>query len=265
MLSVGFVSPQELTGSFLGGFDSQRLDGITSTMTRSARHNARLAPFAEQVRVVGVTPLLGSAIPRTRVPAAGSVINSNEIESRSSSSIAELLNERLGRSRWKARPQTHINRLSISRFHRVPILGLPQGIAVYQNGVRVNEPFGDTVQFDLMPQFAVDRLNSVPGRPDLGLNALGGALALRLKKDSTTRGFCAEFSGGSFGRMTGTAEYGVNKGDWGLYVGTTHFDETGWRVPNTIANHPSRRRCRIPVWTDRRGHHGHLCRYKSQR
>ncbi|GIT67565.1 MAG: hypothetical protein Ct9H300mP25_10370 [Acidobacteriota bacterium] len=52
-------------------------------------------------------------------------------------------------------------------------------------------------------------------------------------------GFRGEiFPGGSFGRMTGTAEYGVNKGDWGLYVGTTHFDETGWRFPITIANPP---------------------------
>ena len=217
----------------LGGFDSQRLDGITlDNDTITLDITLGLAPFAEQVRVVGVTPLLGSAIPRTRVPAAVSVINSNEIESRSSSSIAELLNERLGAvSLEGATTNPHQPTLRFRGFTASPLLGLPQGIAVYQNGVRVNEPFGDTVQFDLMPQFAVDRAQLSAGAdPTYGLNALGGALALRLKNGFDNPGFRAEFSGGSFGRMTGTAEYGVNKGDWGLYVGTTHFDETGWRV-----------------------------------
>ena len=217
----------------LDGFDPRRLDGIRlDNDIITVDVTLGLAPFAEQVRVVGVTPLLGSAIPRTRVPAAISVINSNEIESRSSSSIADLLNERLGTvSLEGVTTNPHQPTLRFRGFTASPLLGLPQGIAVYQNGVRVNEPFGDTVQFDLMPQFAVDRAQLSAGAdPTYGLNALGGALALRLKNGFDNPGFRGEFSGGSFGRMTGTAEYGVNKGAWGLYVGTTHFDETGWRV-----------------------------------
>ena len=180
----------------LDGFDSQRLDGITlDNDTITLDITLGLAPFAEQVRVVGVTPLLGSAIPRTRVPAAVSVINSNEIESRSSSSIAELLNERLGAvSLEGATTNLHQPTLRFRGFTASPLLGLPQGIAVYQNGVRVNEPFGDTVQFDLMPQFAVDRAQLSAGAdPTYGLNALGGALALRLKNGFDNPGFRAEF------------------------------------------------------------------------
>jgi len=217
----------------LDGFDPQRLDGIRlDNDTTTVDVTLGLAPFAEQVRVVGVTPLLGSAIPRTRVPAAVFVINSNEIESRASSSIADLLNERLGTvSLEGVTTNPHQPTLRFRGFTASPLLGLPQGIAVYQNGVRVNEPFGDTVQFDLMPQFAVDRAQFSAGAdPTYGLNALGGALALRLKNGFDNPGFRGEFSGGSFGRMTGTAEYGANSGPWGLYVGTTHFDETGWRV-----------------------------------
>ena len=217
----------------LDGFDPQRLDGIRlDNDTITVDVTLGLAPFAEQVRVVGVTPLLGSAIPRTRGPAAVFVINSNEIESRASSSIADLLNERLGTvSLEGVTTNPHQPTLRFRGFTASPLLGLPQGIAVYQNGVRVNEPFGDTVQFDLMPQFAVDRAQFSAGAdPTYGLNALGGALALRLKNGFDNPGFRGEFSGGSFGRMTGTAEYGANSGPWGLYVGTTHFDETGWRV-----------------------------------
>ena len=217
----------------LDGFDPQRLDGIRlDNDTITVDVTLGLAPFAEQVRVVGVTPLLGSAIPRTRVPAAVFVINSNEIESRASSSIADLLNERLGTvSLEGVTTNPHQPTLRFRGFTASPLLGLPQGIAVYQNGVRVNEPFGDTVQFDLMPQFAVDRAQLSAGAdPTYGLNALGGALALRLKNGFDNPGFRGEFSGGSFGRMPGTAESGANSGPWGLYVGTTHFDETGWRV-----------------------------------
>ena len=109
----------------LDGFDSQRLDGITlDNDTITLDITLGLAPFAEQVRVVGVTPLLGSAIPRTRVPAAVSVINSNEIESRSSSSIAELLNERLGAvSLEAATTNLHQPTLRFRAFTASPLLG----------------------------------------------------------------------------------------------------------------------------------------------
>ena len=33
-----------------------------------------------------------------------------------------------------------------------PVIGTPQGLAVYQNGVRINEVFGDVVNWDLIPQ-----------------------------------------------------------------------------------------------------------------
>ena len=42
-------------------------------------------------------------------------------------------------------------------FTASPLLGLPQGIAVYQNGVRINEPFGDTINWDLVPLSAIER------------------------------------------------------------------------------------------------------------
>ena len=57
-----------------------------------------------------------------------------------------------------------------------PVIGTPQGLAVYQNGVRINEVFGDVVNWDLIPQSAINRLMLVPSNPVYGLNATGGAL-----------------------------------------------------------------------------------------
>ena len=89
--------------------------------------------------------------------------------------------------------------LQFRGFTASPLLGLPQGVAVYQNGVRINEPFGDTVQFDLIPQFAVDRVQlSAGAEPTYGLNALGGALAFQLKTGFNVDGFRSKVTAGSF-------------------------------------------------------------------
>ena len=218
----------------LDGFAPQRIDGII--IAAGARQTVDvtlgLAPFAEQIRVVGVTPLLGSEISRDRVPATVLVIDAHELEARVASSLAESLNERLGTVTLEGvTTNPHQPTLRFRGFTASPLLGLPQGIAVYQNGVRINEPFGDTVQFDLMPQFAVDRVQLSAGAdPTYGLNALGGALALRLKNGFNNTGFRGELSGGSFERFAGTAEYSASRGPWAIYVGGTRFDETGWRV-----------------------------------
>lgn len=223
----------------LDGFATQQIVGVivASGERRTLDVALDLESFAEQVRVVAVTPLLGSGVRRDRVPAAVAVIDSNEIEARGASSVTDLLNGRLGAITLEGvTTNPHQPTLRFRGFTASPLLGLPQGIAVYQNGVRINESFGDTVQFDLMPQFAVDRVQLSAGTdPTYGLNALGGALALRLKNGFDNTGFRGEFSGGSFERFTGTAEYGASSGAWGLYVGATRFDETGWRIESPTA------------------------------
>ena len=191
-----------------------------------------LAPFAQQIDVVAVSPLLGVPLDRAIIPATVSVVRSDDLGTRGAASLSSGLNERLGAVSLED-TTTNIFQptLRFRGFTASPLLGLPQGIAVYQNGVRINEPFGDTVQFDLIPQFAVDRLQlSAGAEPTFGLNALGGALALQLKNGFTSQGVRGELSAGSFGRVTGTGEFGIARGPWAVYLGTTHFDETGWRT-----------------------------------
>ena len=190
-----------------------------------------LAPFAQQVDVIGIAPAPGSNLDRDRVPATVAVVTAAEMEDRQAASLAEALNEQLG-SVTLAGATTNLFQptLRFRGFTASPLLGLPQGIAVYQNGARINEPFGDTVQFDLIPQFAVNRLQlSAGAEPTYGLNALGGAMVLDLKNGFDNTGFRGEFSAGSFERYTATAEWGANRGPWAVYFGATRFDEDGWR------------------------------------
>ena len=78
--------------------------------------------------------------------------------------------------------------ISYRGFEASPVLGTPQGLAVYQNGVRINEAFGDTVDWDLFPDIAIDRVDIVSSNPLYGLNALGGALSVTMKNGFSFRG-----------------------------------------------------------------------------
>ena len=70
-----------------------------------------------------------------------------------------------------------------------PLLGLPQGLAVYQNGVRINEPFGDSMNWDLVPEASIGGINLMAGsNPVFGLNTLGGALSITTKNGFTHTG-----------------------------------------------------------------------------
>ena len=63
-------------------------------------------------------------------------------------------------------------------FEASPVNGAAQGIAVYQNGVRINESFGDIVNWDFLPDNAIEGITIVGANPVFGLNAIGGAAYL---------------------------------------------------------------------------------------
>ena len=111
-----------------------------------------------------------------------------------------------------------------------PLLGLPQAIAVYQDGVRLNEPFGDSVSWALLPQSAVASMVLMPGsNPLFGLNALGGAISIRTRDGFTSQGTAFEAFGGSFGRIGLHAETGGSDGNFAHFIAAEVLDEDGWR------------------------------------
>jgi len=112
-----------------------------------------------------------------------------------------------------------------------PLLGLPQGLAVYQDAVRINEPFGDTVNWALIPESAIDTAFLMPGsNPLYGLNALGGAIAIETKDGFSHPGTSLELTAGSFSRRGLQAESGGNfNDDFAYFVTASYLDEDGWR------------------------------------
>ena len=117
-------------------------------------------------------------------------------------------------------------------FVASPLLGLPQGLAVYQDGVRVNEPFGDTVNWALIPDSAISEVVLVPGsNPLFGLNTLGGAVAVRTKDGLSHPGTSATLSAGSFGRREFAAETGgrARNERYDYFATVSSLREDGWR------------------------------------
>lgn len=114
-------------------------------------------------------------------------------------------------------------------FEASPLQGNSQGLAVYINGVRFNQPFGDTVDWDLIPSEAISSATLEGSNPVFGLNALGGSLALTMKTGFDTAGGDAEISGGSYGRTGGAFQYGVQDGNRAFYVAANAEKDDGWR------------------------------------
>ena len=115
-------------------------------------------------------------------------------------------------------------------FTASPLLGLPQGLSVYLNGTRVNEPFGDTVNWDLVPLEALD--NAVlfsTSNPVFGQNTLGGALALNTKNGFTYDDTELNVSVGQYGREEWSIQTAGNQGNWAYYALVNQYQEDGWR------------------------------------
>jgi outer membrane receptor protein involved in Fe transport len=114
-------------------------------------------------------------------------------------------------------------------FEASPLAGNAQGLAVYVNGVRFNQPFGDVVNWDLIPDIAIDQLAVESANPVLGLNALGGAIGIRFKTGFTHQGTNVLASGGSFGRFQGAFETGIQGENQAFYVAGSALTDSGWR------------------------------------
>lgn len=114
-------------------------------------------------------------------------------------------------------------------FQASPTQGTPQGLAVYQNGVRINEAFGDVVNWDLIPSIAINRIDVFSSNPVFGLNALGGAINIEMKNGFTWQGTELTVTGGSDGRIAGSLQYGQVIGPWSFYFAGEGLKDDGWR------------------------------------
>ena len=191
-----------------------------------------IQPLDIHVIVVGTTPLPGVEQPVDQVPAPVQTSTSGELDRSGALDLSEFINRRL--------QGVHINEMQGNPFQpdvnyrgytASPLLGTPQGLSVYMDGVRLNQPFGDVVSWDLIPRMAIASTALMPGsNPMFGLNTLGGALAVTTKSGVSHRGTTLQTSYGSDVRRAFDFEHGGAKsGVLNWYFAGTLFKEDGWR------------------------------------
>lgn len=188
------------------------------------------AQQTEEIVVIGVVPS-GAGIDQRKIPFPVQSANASGIEDANALSIADFLRQGFSSINLNDAQNNPMQPdLQYRGFTASPLLGLAQGLAVYQNGVRINEPLGDSVNWDLLPQSAIQDITLSGGsNPLFGLNSLGGALAINMKDGFDFQGSSVELSTGSFGRNTGHIEMGGNDGTFAYYGNLEFFEEDGWR------------------------------------
>lgn len=184
----------------------------------------------ETILVIGASPLAGNAVDRDKIPANVQSLNAADLSREGSASLLGALADQAGGINVNDTLGDSFQLDILFRGFTVsPVLGTPQGLAVYQNGVRVNEAFGDTVNWDLIPDIAIDHVDMVSANPVYGLNALGGALAVTMKTGFSHQGFDGELAGGSFNQRSLAFEYGLQSDGFAAYIAGRSFDSSGWR------------------------------------
>jgi outer membrane receptor protein involved in Fe transport len=190
-------------------------------------------PPTFKTEVIETTPLPGVDLPLEAIPAPAQTALDRDLMASGALDLSDLLNRRLTSvfvNEIQGNPfQPDIN---YRGYTASPLLGTPQGLSVYMDGVRLNQPFGDIVSWDLIPRTAIASTTLMPGsNPLFGLNTLGGALSVQTKDGRSYRGTSAQVVGGGYGRRAVEFEHGGSNGsgvDW--YFTGNLFHDSGWRA-----------------------------------
>ena len=186
-------------------------------------------PQLPSVDIVGLTPVLGTGVEKDKVPSNVQSFSAAEIAAGSPLSLQDSLSRRVASVADYQGNELQAS-LALRGFNASPVLGESQGLAVYQNGMRLNEAFGDLMNWDLQPSFAIAKLQVLPGsNPVFGLNALGGAVSLQMKTGFDSPGGSLDIAGGPNGRGKSIAEVGGRDGQIGYYAGVMALNDDGWR------------------------------------
>ena len=185
----------------------------------------------ETITVFGATPVRAEGTSARDFPGAFQSATAEQLAASGSADISSYLSRRFGGVHvHSAQGNPMQPDLYFRGYAASPLLGLPMGLTVYQNGVRLNEPLGDAVNWDLVPMNAIASLSLLSGsNPLYGLNTLGGSVVVRMKNGFSHPRHSVEVEGGSYGRAIANIESGGNNGAWAYYVNAQRFEENGWR------------------------------------
>ena len=217
----GTVSGAVLIGAAAGGF----------AQARAQTTGGGIVALPEVV--VSATPIPsseGSGIEINKVPGDVTVIPSKDFIQQYSPSVTTAIT-----SHTPAAVALSVDGSDLSPdlfyrgFDASRVSGTSAGLAVYENGVRINENFGDSVNLDLIPPIALASSEIYTNNPIFGLNALGGAINFTTKNGFNFHGGDVTVLGGSYGRANAFGEFGKQSGNYSFYFAGDVYKDDGYR------------------------------------
>ncbi len=205
----------------------------TGALAQSQQTPPEAGPPAFKVEVIGATPLPGVDLLLEEIPAPVQTAIAHDIDQSGALDLADFMNRRL--------TSVHVNEMQGNPFQpdvnyrgytASPLLGTPQGLSVYMDGVRLNQPFGDVVSWDLIPRLAISSMALMPGsNPLFGLNTLGGAISIQTKDGWSNPGTSVQATYGTAQRRAIEFEHGGSSANgFAWYLSGNLFHEDGWRT-----------------------------------
>lgn len=180
----------------------------------------------DTVTVYG-TPVAG---PTLSLPAASDRLDAHAFRKQHSPSVVDAMRQRVpGLAIANKSGNAFEPDVQFHGFVATPVTGTPEGLAVYQDGVRINEAFGDNVHWDFIPPEAIASMDVVSNDPLFGLNALGGAVLVRMKNGFDDKTLDNDFTAGSFGRIQDAAQWGGHAGHVAGYLALDAAHDDGYR------------------------------------
>jgi outer membrane receptor protein involved in Fe transport len=205
--------------------------GLSAGAETAGSDAATMQQELPQVIVIGNAPLEGFGLPLNQIPSNAQTASGADLQRQQSLDVVDYLNNNFsGVNVSESAGNPFQIDVYYHGFTASPLLGTPEGLSVYIDGVRVNESFGDTVNWDLVPEYAINTVSLISGsNPVFGLNTLGGALSVKTKNGRTDPGTEIEVYYGSYGRKSAEFETGGTFGDFDFFLAGDFFDESGWR------------------------------------
>lgn len=213
------------------------LTGAAPLAAQQQPDTTKKRPPADSVRVLPPIEVVGSIQPTSRlsvgsgVPARVTILTGKQVDAMEPRLLSDVLGQQAGFSTYDDLGNPYKLNVSSRGFFASPVVGLPQGISVFLDGVRQNEPDAAQVNFDLLPMEHIKRIEILSGNGSLlGRNSLGGAINLVTRRGEGPTTGEVELMGGTFGAFSSEANVGgLTKGGVDYYVGGGYNRENGWR------------------------------------
>jgi iron complex outermembrane recepter protein len=187
------------------------------------------APLGEEITVLAPARLADSRARGDGVTVQ--VIEGKELQGTGAQTLQQALQRLPGVNLSDEQGNPLLQDLSIRGLTASPVTGLPQGLSVFLDGVRVNEPAVEEVNFDLIPLSDVERVEIVRGPHAIfGRNTLGGAIHIVTRRGGPTPEAEVEVEGGSWEHQEVRARAAGPLGPLDGYLSLGELTERGWRV-----------------------------------